>query len=114
MKLITFDSPADIRAKFTEIDVDPRAVDMMLEKFEFVIVEMHDVRNVEANIIKQEMLVLGGEAALNRQSISCSVPTTTVLLAGTKKSVRRLAERLRAQNIGKLADISDELEKLLF
>ena len=114
MKIISFASAEDIKAKFEEIEVDWRAVDLMLDKFLFVTVEIPEVRNVEANIIKQEMLVLGGEAAVNRHAISCSVPTTPVLLAGTKKSMRRLIERLRAQNIGKLADIADELEQLLF
>ncbi len=114
IKTLTFSSQADIKTKFTEIDVDSRAVDMMLEKFEFVIVEIPEVRNVEANIIKQEMLVLGGEAAVNRHAISCSIPTTTVLLAGTKKSMRRLIERIRAQQIGNLPQIATDLETLLF
>lgn len=113
MKIVTFSTPADIKEKFTEIDVDWRAVDMMIEKFEFLIIEIPEVRNVEANIIKQEMLVLGGEAAVNRHTISCSVPTTTVLLAGTKKAMRRLIERIRAQQIGKLPQIAAELESLL-
>lgn len=113
MKIIQLTSPDEIRNKFLEVDVDPRAVEMMLEKFQFLVIEVPEVRNVEANIIKQEMLVLGAEAALSRHSISCSVPTTTVLLAGTKKIFRRLIERIRPQ-VGNLPKIADELEKLLF
>lgn len=113
MKIVSFASPAEIRQKFEEIQVDPVAIEMMAEKFEFLIVEISAVRNVEANILKQEMLVLGGEAALHHGSISCSIPTTTVLLAGTRKAYRKLIERIRPQ-VGALPQLADELQRLLF
>lgn len=113
MNTRTFSSSAELKKYFEEIDVDPHAQDIMLEKFEFIIIEIPNVRNVEANILKQEMLVLGGEAALNRHSISCSVPDTPVLLSGTKKMFRILTQRIENQ-VGDLPKIAEEIKTLLF
>lgn len=112
MHIVSFSSLADIKKRFQEIDVDPAAQEIMLEKFEFLTIEIPAVRNVEANILKQEMLVLGGEAAVNKHSISCSIPETPVLLAGTKKMFRQLAERIKLQ-VGNLPHIAEELSALL-
>ncbi len=113
MNVIHFETSADIEKKFEEIDVDPHARDIMLEKFQFYVLEICDVKTVEANILKQEMLILGGEAAVNRHSISCSVPTTTVLLSGTKKIFRNLYQRIQSQ-VGDLPKYADNIKELLF
>jgi dihydropteroate synthase len=113
MKIVDFSSSADLKKCFQEIEVDPHAQEIMLEKFQFVIIEIPEVRNVEANILKQEMLVLGGEAALNRHSISCTVPTTPVLLSGTKKMFRILTQRIENQ-VGDLPQIAKQITSLLF
>ena len=58
-KIVHFENTADIEKAFSEIHVDPVAKEIMMEKFQFLILRLDDVRCVEANILKQEMLVLG-------------------------------------------------------
>lgn len=111
-KIVHFENTADIEKAFSEIHVDPVAKEIMMEKFQFLILRLDDVRCVEANILKQEMLVLGGEAAVSRHSISCSVPTTPVLLAGSKKTFRKLCERIVHQ-IGALPEIAQNIDKII-
>lgn len=113
MRVVHFSSEAEIKKRFEEIDVAWEAIPMMLEKFEFYIIEIPSVRNVEANILKQEILVLGGEAAINQHSISCSVPETPVLISGTKKMFRTLVERLEHQ-VGTLPELAKGIKTLLF
>jgi len=112
MRILASTSLADISERFERIGVDERAREIMLDKFSFYILDLPAVRNVEANILKQEMLVLGGEAAVNKHTISCSIVETPVLLAGTKKMFRDLVKRLREQT-GMLPDIAEELSTLL-
>ncbi|QQS59416.1 hypothetical protein IPN35_00810 [Candidatus Peregrinibacteria bacterium] len=110
--LVRFEGVDDIKNAFSEIDVDPVAREIMMEKFQFLVLRFDDVRCVEANILKQEMLVLGGEAAVSRHSISCSVPSTPVLLAGSKKTFRKLCDRI-ARQVGSLPEIGQSIDKII-
>lgn len=65
-----------------------------------------------ANILKQEMLSLGGDAAVARGTVCCSVSHTDVLLMGTPKQLAALPQRLAAQPFG-LAAVGEELSMLL-
>ena len=47
-----------------------------------------------ANIIKQEMLSRGGDAAVSRCAVACSEPCSDVILFGTKKQLGFLADKI--------------------
>jgi dihydropteroate synthase len=53
-----------------------------------------------ANVIKQEMLAVGGDAAVARGTVACSIPATDVILMGTQKQLRRFAEKITRQPFG--------------
>lgn len=53
-----------------------------------------------ALIVKQEMLGLGGEAALPREVAALSVETSDIILAGSGKVLLALADKLLAQPFG--------------
>jgi dihydropteroate synthase len=65
-----------------------------------------------ANIIKQEMLSLGGDAAVSRGSVDCSIEKTDVLIMGTGKQVLRFIEKVALQPFG-LKAIAFDLRELL-
>ncbi|NIO22910.1 MAG: hypothetical protein GTN38_02685 [Candidatus Aenigmarchaeota archaeon] len=85
---------------------------IMAPKSVFKVVKLHSVRNAIANIIKQEMLSIGGEAAVNRGTVNCSVPETDVLLMGTLRHYDLLIKKLKIQ-VGESKEIAEELEKAL-
>jgi hypothetical protein len=66
---------------------------------------LEGVRPEQANIIKQEMLGKGGEAAVARGVIDCSVSETKVLLMGTLKQYDAFLAKLQQQPFG-LADLA--------
>lgn len=53
-----------------------------------------------ANILKQEMLSLGADAAVARGSVACSIEKTDVLLMGTLKQIHALAKKIEKQPFG--------------
>jgi dihydropteroate synthase len=53
-----------------------------------------------ANIIKQEMLSAGGDAAVARGSVSCSVPVSDILIMGTQKQILALVRKIEKQPFG--------------
>jgi len=54
----------------------------------------------QANILKQEMLALGGDAAVARGSVACSIDSTDVILIGTQKQLTLLCRKLALQPFG--------------
>lgn len=68
-----------------------------------------DIKPAAANIIKQEAIASGMDAALKRGAVSCSVEKTDVLLMGTLNEYERLIKRLKRQPFG-LKAMAAELE----
>ncbi len=94
------------------IDVDPYGIEAMLPKMVNVNIHVQGLPCKVANIIKQEMLAIGGDAAVARGSVSCSVEKTDLILIGTRKQVRRFTEKIAFQPFG-LAALADALRALL-
>ncbi|UCG37887.1 MAG: dihydropteroate synthase, partial [bacterium] len=92
--------------------VDPAGVDIMGEKGRHLLIRLDDVDLRAALILKQDMLSLGGEAALRREAASLKVSSTPVLLMGTALQVRRLAEKLPSQPF-KLSALAGPLKELV-
>lgn len=82
------------------IGVDPAGIARMLPKLDQQAVLIPKLRAVSANIIKQEMLSLGGDAAVARGTVACSVEQTDVLLIGNRKQLLGLCEKLKLQPFG--------------
>jgi len=64
------------------------------------LVMLEGVQPRQANIIKQEMLSKGGEAALFRGAVDCSVSEGNVLLMGTLRQYEVFLNKLKAQPFG--------------
>jgi dihydropteroate synthase len=58
------------------------------------------------------MLSLGGDAAVARDTVSCRLEATDVVLMGTLKQIRRFQRRIKAQPFG-LKHLSDQLDAIL-
>lgn len=76
---------------------DVYSVKTMAQKTITRVIRLKSVRATMANILKQEMLSLGGDAAVHKDAISCKVEKTDVLLIGTLKQLRQLVSKLRVQ-----------------
>lgn len=80
-----------------EIGVDPGGIALMSPKGMHRALRLEDLSPWQANLLKQEMLSLGGEAAVHRGALDCSASTTAALLMGTAKHFRLLLEKLSRQ-----------------
>jgi len=101
-----------MRRQLEEVGVDPGGIRRMLGKTRIINVLISAVPCGAANILKQEMLSLGGDAAVARGTVCCSVSHSDVLLMGTPKQLNSLPRRLAAQPFG-LAALGEELHTLL-
>lgn len=97
---LQIDSPSAALAVLDKIRVDPYGIEAMLPKMRHLNIRLEGVSCREANIIKQEMLAVGGDAAVARGTVACSIPATDVILMGTQKQLRRFAEKINRQPFG--------------
>lgn len=80
-----------------KVSVDPYSEHLLSPKMLFFNIKVYDISSVQANILKQEMLSIGGEAAVSREALVCSKKKGDVVLSGTLKHFKRLSEKLAAQ-----------------
>ena len=101
-----------IRSEMASMGVDPIGIDIMEGKSRHHLIRLDDVDLRAALILKQDMLSLGGEAALCREAAGLAIRKTPVLLMGTTRQMRGLVSKLGEQPF-KLADLSRSIEELL-
>src|SRR5271157_5504906 len=95
-----------------KIDCDPYGIEAMLPKMVHHNILLEGIKCNIANIIKQEMLSVGGDAAVSRAAVSCSVTQTDCVIMGTTKQIQRLSDKISIQPLG-LSIISKAIKELL-
>lgn len=94
------------------VGASPVSVNIMAPKAIFRVVKVTGVSATAANILKQEMLSKGGEAAVHAGAVNCTQKVTDVILMGTLKQYRRVIKSLRIQPVG-LPVLAEKLQALL-
>jgi len=97
VKINNFNEATEI---FQKIGVDPYGINAMVSKTQHVNILLSAQSCKVANILKQEMLSLGADAAVARGSVACSIEKTDVLLMGTLKQIHALAKKIEKQPFG--------------
>jgi dihydropteroate synthase len=112
IRLLHVQSASEAADHLKAIGVEPYGIASMSPKMRHLNVLVEGLTPKVANIIKQEMLSQGGDAAVSRGCVDCSVRTSDVLIMGTVKQVLRFADKLSLQPFG-LKDVSSDLRELL-
>lgn len=111
-RLVQILSLEEARHEIERLGADPAGVKIMAPKAVHRPIKLRNVPIPAAQILKEEMLSAGGEAARTKGAVNYSVPETDVLLLGTVRQYRRLINKLRAQPF-KLRALAAELSDLL-
>ena len=93
-----------------EIGVDPYGIKIMLPKAAAYLIRLSAINNISANILKQEMLALGADAAIARGALTGKSKKTDILLMGQLTQFAVLAQKLKTQPFG-LQKLAIELDK---
>ncbi|MFA4842469.1 MAG: dihydropteroate synthase, partial [Candidatus Omnitrophota bacterium] len=112
MQILEISRLQDLRKVMQEIRVDPWGIKIMLPKAITHLLRINSLSNISANILKQEMLSLGGDAALNRDALTGRAKKTDCLLIGNLAQFNRLFEKLKLQPFG-LGKLSVEISAAL-
>lgn len=89
-----------ISEEMTKLGADPAGIKIMRGKGEFFAVKILGVGVVAANILKQEVLARGGEAAVSYGTVDLSVKATDVLVTGSRRMFEDLFKKLEQHQFG--------------
>lgn len=95
---------------FQEMGVDEVGKKIMFLKAGFYLIHIDSLNVPASNILKQEMLSLGGDAALHRGACDFSREETPCLLMGTAQQFQQLVKKLSIQPFG-LKKVGKEIQK---
>ena len=105
---------SNITADFlkNKIGVYDEGIDIMLHKTKVYNIFLGDISNQAASILKQDMLSIGGDVAVNADVVRYKTGNNSCLVIGTKKHFRLLNDKLKKQPFG-LQNIANEIEQVL-
>lgn len=92
------------------IGVDSTGIELMAPKQFHLNLKIAELTPAQANILKQDALSCGGEAAVAKGAVSCKVEKTGCVLSGTFKQLKKIAEKLKGQTHG-LSSVADMIER---
>ncbi|MFH1502566.1 MAG: dihydropteroate synthase [Candidatus Eisenbacteria bacterium] len=96
-RVILVPSLDDAAREMEKIHVSPGGVRAMAGKARSLVIKIADADIPTAHVIKQQMLSLGGDAAVAKDVLTHGVETTDVLLLGTHAQLRELTSKLAWQ-----------------
>ncbi len=115
-RVILVSSLEDAAREMERIGVSPGGVRAMIGKCLSVIIKISGASVPVAHVLKQQMLSIGGDAAVARDVLTHAVDSTDILLMGTHTQMRDLAGKLAWQPFDipalgeSIAAILDKLE----
>lgn len=80
-----------------EIGVDPNAIPILKRKVFSEVIKLEKIKSSWANIIKQEMLSVGGDAAIHKECYRCGIDFTDILLLGSKAQIEKFIVKMKRQ-----------------
>ena len=112
MRWVSLDNLREAKISLTEIGSDAGGIGHMAGKGLGRGIKLEQVPLRVAHILKQEMLSVGGDAAVHRDVITNNVDATDVMLLGTVRQLEHLATKVLAQPFG-LKKVGHDLKQLL-
>lgn len=112
IRLVKIDSEKEARYQIERVGADKGGVASMFRKTITINLKIHNLRIPQANILKQEMLAIGGDAAVAREVLINGCEKTDVLLMGTLKQFHYLCKKLLLQPFS-MKRLSVEIKEIL-
>ena len=98
-RVLLISSTSDAEREMRGIGVSEGGVRAMAGKAETVVLKVAEADVPTAHIIKQQMLSIGGDAAVAKDVLTHAVDRTDILIFGTHHELRELVQRLSSQPV---------------
>lgn len=111
-EIIELENLRQAASEIRAVGADAEGIKIMAPKAIYRAIRLKDVPVPASQILKEEMLSVGGEAARCKDAVNFKVQKTDVLLLGTLKHYKRLFNKLRVQPFG-LKNLAKQIEATL-
>lgn len=102
----------EAKQEIRNIGSDPGSIEIMAPKAILKVIKLENVVLQDAIIIKQDMLSVGGEVAVPKNTFELHKKTGNILIIGTLKQLSELVLKLN-RHYSRLKNIANKLETLL-
>lgn len=114
MKLIRWIRVTNVREAvnhLAKIGVDGTGINLMKDKTLLYNFKIEGLNPRIANLLKQDMLSIGGDVAIDRRGLDCSSSATDAIIMGTRKHFEKLIQKL--DQYPNLQDLSNSLKETI-
>ncbi|MCX5711480.1 MAG: dihydropteroate synthase [Candidatus Omnitrophica bacterium] len=112
MRVVRFENTQELAGFLKDIKVDPYGIGIMAPKAVSFAIRIDYISGIAANILKQEMLSIGADAAVSRDTLTGKDKFTACLLMATLSQYSRLYDKLKRQPFG-LGQLGKEISETL-
>ena len=109
MKRVDISDIEQARRFIKDIGCDPNSIDIMAPKAVFRTLVIENVHPVDAIIIKQDMLSIGGEVAIPKDVFEVKDKECRILVMGTLRQLKELVRKLYRHH-SRIKSVARELE----
>lgn len=100
LSILSFRTQAEAESCLKEIGVDAGGIKIMAPKTQLCLARFNKLPIFAANILKQEALSIGADAAVSRDVLTGKVRHTDCLIIGSQHHIDKLCEKLKIQPYG--------------
>ncbi len=111
-KIIDVKTLDDAKNEIKKIGSDPDSIKIMAPKMITQVIKLENVVLQDAIIIKQDMLSIGGEVAVPRDTFALHKEKGNILVIGTLKQLNELVNKIN-RHYPRLKKISEEIKLVL-
>ena len=112
-RILSISSLKDAKQELTKINVSSQGVEVMAPKALELSIKLTNVKLGAANILKQEMLSIGGDAAVARGVVNGKHEISDLILLGNLDKLKKLVKKLNHQTIFGLPEIKQDIIKFI-
>ena len=110
--IINVNTIQDAKEAIRKIGSDPKSIDIMAPKAISMVIKLENVILQDAIIIKQDMLSIGGEVAVPKNTFELNEKSGNILIIGTLKQLNDLIDKLN-RHYNRIKKIAQELSVFL-
>ena len=112
-RILNIYSLEDAKLELAKINVSSQGVEVMASKAIGLSIKLIQVNLGAANILKQEMLSIGGDAAVARGVVNGKLEFSDIILLGNLDKIKKLVKKLNYQTIFGLPEIKQDLINII-
>jgi dihydropteroate synthase len=112
LNIIDIKTLKEAKQEIKNIGSDPQSIEIMAPKAILKVIKLENVVLQDAIIIKQDMLSVGGEVAVPKNTFELHEKTGNILIIGTLKQLSELVLKLK-RHYSRLKNIANRLDILL-